>query len=444
MWNLRSLISKVVAFLFVDIWRFRLTQLKGKRTFFIRNLRILLLAIRGFDENKCQLRATALTFFSLLSIVPLAAMAFVTARAMGIEDVLQRQLLAEFAGYENIIQKIIGFARALLESTHGGPLTFVGALMLCLSVLAAIGHLQTAFNEIWDDLDRRSLSQKLLDYAVLMLIAPFVVIVSSSATIFLTTQFNLIVDKFSLIGWVSPLFFLGLKLMPYLLVWMLFAFIYLFIPRTTVSLRSGIWAGIVAGTIYQLVHWAFIIFQVEISRYNAIYGSFAALPLLLIWLQISWLTVLFGAELAFAHQHQAAYEFEADCLNISLHFKRLLSIYVAHFFVRHHLAKGAPLSAEKISEALDIPYRLVSHIVHDLTDCGFLDRTIQDEKTSHYELKEDAERFTIASLVDALEQNGVNRLPVLRNDHYRTLAAALEGFQAEIKSSTANRRLMDI
>jgi membrane protein len=444
MWNLRRLISKLIKFLFVDIWRLRLTRLKGKRIFFIRHLRIVLLAIRGFDENKCQLRAASLTFFSLLSIVPLAAMAFVTARAMGIETLLERQLLAKFDGYENILNRIIAFAQALLDSTRGGLLAVIGGAMLCLSVLAVIGHLQTAFNEIWEDLDRRNWGRRGLDYAVLMLIAPLFVIVSSSATIFLTTQFKLIIHKFALIGWVSPIFFLGLKLLPYLLVWMLFTFIYTFIPRSAINYKSSIWAGIVAGTIYQLAHWAFIIFQVEISRYNAIYGSFAALPLLLIWLQLSWLIVLFGAELAFAHQHQSAYEFEADCFGISPGFRRLLVLHVAHYCVKHHLAQGPPLSAEKISEALDIPYRLVSHIVHELTACDFLNRISTADKTSVYVLKDDVKRLTIASLIDALEQNGSNRLPVLRNAHFRTLSQALEGFRAEIKSSSSNRRLMDM
>lgn len=444
MWNLRRLISKLYTFLLVDIWRLRLTRLKGKRTFFIRHLRIVLLAMRGFDENKCQLHAAALTFFSMLSIVPLAAMAFVIARTMGIETLLERQLLAKFAGYETITHKIITFARTLLDSTRGGLLTMIGAALLCLSVLAVIGHLQTAFNEIWDDLDRRGWGQKSLDYAVFMLVAPFFVIVSSSATIFLTTQFNLITRKFALMGWVGPLFFLGLKLLPYLLVWMLFTFIYTFIPRTAVSFKSSLWAGIVAGTIYQLAHGAFIIFQVEISRYNAIYGSFAVLPLLLIWLQLSWLTVLFGAEIAFAHQYQSAYEFEADCLGISPYFRRLLVLYIAHYCVKHHLAKNLPPSSEKISEALDIPYRLVSHIVHELADCGFLARISKADKTSVYELKNDVKRLTIASLIDALEQNGSNRLPFLRNEYFRTLSAALEEFRAEIKASTANRRLMDI
>ena len=136
-----------------------------------------------------------------------------------------------------------------------------------------------------------------------------------------------------------------MKLLPYLTIWVTFTFIFIFMPNTKVRFLSGLIAGIVAGTLFQLVQWAYVNFQVQITAKYAIYGSFAALPLFLLWLQISWFIILFGAEVSFAHQNVETYEFEPDCLSASRSFKTLLSLFITQRLV-HRFCDG-----EKPSEA---------------------------------------------------------------------------------------------
>ena len=183
----------------------------------------------------------------------------------------------------------------------------------------------------------RSFSRRFTDYLSVMLICPILLIMASSVTVFINTQATLITQKIALLGAISPVIHVLLELLPYTVIWFVFTFIYIFIPNTKVNFTSGILGGVAAGTIYQVVQWAYVYFQVGVAKYNAIYGSFAALPLFLVWLQLSWRVVLLGAEVSFAHQNVDTYEFEQDCLSASYSFKKLLALLITHQLVKNGL-----------------------------------------------------------------------------------------------------------
>jgi len=288
------MMSKIINFIKVEIWRIRLKDLSRRKSFLIKQLRVILLALRGFNEDKCQLRASALTYYSLLSIVPVLAMGFGIAKGFGFDKLLEAQLLGSFAGQEAIIEQVIGFARSLLDNTRGGVVAGAGVAILFWTVIKVLGNIERSFNDIWGIKQARKFGRKFSDYLSVMLICPILIIVSSSITVFITTQVQLITEKMLLLGAISPLISFILKLLPYSMIWILFTFIYIFMPNTKVSFKSGLLAGILAGSIYEIIQWVYITFQVGVVKYNAIYGSFAALPMFLVWLQLSWLIVLFG------------------------------------------------------------------------------------------------------------------------------------------------------
>ena len=181
-------------------------------------------------------------------------------------------------------------------------------------------------------------------------------------------------EKIAFLGAFSPVVFFLLKLLPYGLLWGLFTFLYIFMPNTKVRFTSGLLAGIIAGTIFQIVQWAYITFQIGAANYNAIYGSFAALPLFLVWLQLSWLIVLYGAELSFAHQNVDTYEFEPDALQASHRLKMLLSLQIAQHLIKNFATASDPPSAAQISHRLEIPIRLVNEILSELVKSGIFRR----------------------------------------------------------------------
>jgi membrane protein len=236
-----------------------------------------------------------------------------------------------------------------------------------------------------------------------------------------------------------------LKMLPYGIVWILFSFLYIFMPNTRVSVKSGLLAGIIAGTIYQIVQFGYITFQVGTAKYNAIYGSFAALPLFLIWLQLSWLIVLFGAEFSFAHQNVDTYEFEPDSLKISSSFKRLLSLQVTHLLVSNFAEGGRPLTASQISHRLDMPIRLAHQILYELTECGIVSDTQTEEyKEPGYQPARDIGTLTIQFVIDSLEDRGTDAIPVAQTDESKALSEILRTFRDVVAQSPSNRLLKDI
>ena len=222
-------------------------------------------------------------------------------------------------------------------------------------------------------------------------------------------------------------------------------FMYLLMPNTKVNFSSGVIAGVIAGTIYQIAQWAYITFQVGMARYNAIYGSFAALPLFLIWIQLSWMIVLLGAEISFAHQYANTYDFEPDRRFISPAFKKLLSLQISCLIISKFLKAEPPLSAINISKTLEIPIRLAQQILDELVEAGILSDT-EDKKNKKvsYQPARDINTITINSVIEALEQKGVDNIPVAKTVELRHLSEALKTLNDEIEKSPANRLLKDI
>lgn len=441
----KNILLKIIDFLKTDIWRIRLKDLPNSKSFIIKNLRVLLVALRGFNEDKCQLRASALTFYSLLSIVPVVAMAFGIAKGFGFEKLLEKQMLDKFSGQEEVIAWIINFSHSVLENTKGGLVAGIGVAMLFWTVIKVLGNIERSFNDIWGIKQARSLGRKFSDYLSIMLFCPILVIISSSITVFITTQITSITQKIALLGIFSPLIFSGLKLLPYVVIWALFTFIYIFMPNTKVNIKSGILAGIAAGTIYQIVQWGYIHFQVGVAKYNAIYGSFAALPLFLVWLQLSWLIVLLGAEISFAHQNVDTYEFEQDCLKISPHFKKILTLRIVHLLTKNFQQGLTPNSASEISHTLDIPIRLVRQILYELAETGIITETkLSTYKEVAFQPGKDINVLSIQHILEVLDKKGVDNIPVAQTKELKNITQALKDFEEIIDKSAQNKLLKEI
>ena len=435
---------RVLHFLTQDIWRIRRTYLPRRKSFFINLLRVFILSIRGFDEDKCQLRASALTFYSLISIVPVVAMAFGIAKGFGFEKVLEVQLRSKFAGQEEVLNNVINFSHALLENTKGGLIAGVGLLVLFWAVIKVLGQIEDSLNDIWGVKEQRSIGRKFSDYLSLMFICPVIMILSSGVTIFIKTQVTLIMEKISVLGTFSPVILPVLGLFPYCLLWGLFTFLYIFMPNTRVRFLSGLLGGIVAGTIFQIVQWVYITFQVGAAQYNAIYGSFAAIPLFLVWLQLSWLIVLYGAELSFAHQNVDTYELEPDALQASHRLKMLLTLQITYHLIQNFVKEEKPLTAGEISQQLEIPIRLVNEIIFSLEKNHIISSTDNEAEGERGLLPAcDINKLTVQYVIDAVEQGGINVISLAHEGAYDALAGTLETFRSTVEKLPSNKLLKD-
>ena len=442
---MQSRLRELIRFLTTDIWRIRLHALPRSRSLLIRNLRVIVLTVRDFRVDKCSLRASALTLYSILSVVPVVALGFGIAKGFGMERLLEERLRGLLQGQEQVAKQVIGFAHRLLKNTQGGLVAGVGVLVLLWTVIKVLGNIESSFNDVWGIRKGRSLGRKFTDYIAIILICPIVLVMSSTATVVLRTQIDVVFGAVSFLGYVGPVVYSLLNLVPFALVCAVLAFVYIFMPNTRVHWRSGILAGIVAGIALQLFQSLYISFQVGVSRANAIYGSFAALPLFLAWVQVSWLVVLFGAELSFAHQNVETYEFEPDCVGVSQSFKTLVALKVVHLTVQNFIAERNPATATEICHELGVPIRLVNDVVYELVGARVLSPVRGDgDRELAYQPALPVERLTVASVVQALAQRGSRDIPVTDSPALIRLEQSLAALRNSAEKSDGNVRLKDI
>ena len=440
------MLSKLIDFVTRDIWRIRLTNYSPAQSFLIRQLRVIILAIRGYAEDKCKFRASALTFFSVLSIVPVVAMFFGIAKGFGMQEKVKALILERFAGQEEVGKFIVGFANTLLENTKGGFVAGVGVAFLFWTIIKVLGNIENSFNDIWGVKKSRRIGRKFSDYLSMMLVCPVLLVVSSSLTVAISGQVKATLDTYAFFQAIGPVVAALLWILPYCTLWIVFSFVFIFMPNTKVHLRSGILAGIVAGTTLQLAQWGFFSFIIGLTKYNAVYGSFASLPLFFIWFQISWLIILFGAELAFAHQNVDTYEFEQDCLRVSHSYKRLLSLLVMQLIVKNFCKEQHPLNASDISHKLEMPIRLVRQILFELVEASVASEVIveEQEKVISYQPARDVDIVTVKYIVDALEERGYSQIPVIKSPELKRLSGCLQNISTAIQGSPSNILLKDI
>jgi membrane protein len=440
-----SLLSQIKAYLSVGIWRVRVKDLPAAKAVPIRLLRTLLMAVKGFVKDQCYLRAAALSLYTLLSIVPVVAMAFGIAKGFGLEKRLEEEIMREFAGQTEVLQRVIDFADKLLTNTRGGIIAGVGLIVLLWTVIKVLGHIEHSFNDIWGVEKPRSWGRKVADYITFMLICPLLWITASSVTVYITTQVTRITNEVELLSRFDHLIAAGLKLGPYALIWVLFSVTYILMPNTKVTLKSGIVAGIVAGTVFQLVQWLYIHFQIGVAKYNAIYGSFAALPLFLIWVQISWYVVLFGAEIAHADQTGDEFELEPDYRNLSPYQHKVVALQVLQLISRRFAQEKAPLPADALAQELNLPLGLVRDTTETLMASGLINQTQSDDGGAPpYQPAVDIHRLTLKKVLEAMEHRQGEPLDLEPRPETAALAESLKHFGDAMEQSPANRLLKDI
>lgn len=439
------MLEKIIAYFSEGIWTIALRDFHGARALWIRVARIAVLSARVFLRTQCQQKASALTYFTLLSIVPVAALIFGIAKGFGVEALLERQLLENLHGQQEAVRRIIEFAHAMIESTRGGLVAGIGIAALLWTVIKMLGTIEDAFNAIWGVGRARCLNRKFADYLSAMLICPLLVILAGSLTVTIAAETQLIVKKLALLESAGPLIAAGLGLLPYCFIWALFGFLYVFMPNTRVRFVPGLIAGIIAGTAYQIMQWMYIKFQIGIAGYNAVYGGFAALPLFLVWLQTSWTIVLLGAAVSWACQAVHMYDYDTDQWEVSGAVKRVLALRAVQVVVKNFERGRQPPTADGLAALLEVPRRLLQGLLDDLVSCGILART-QDPAGDAvlYSPAKSTAYLTIASVAEALDGHGISSVHMAAGPELDELQRRLASFKTLIVGSPDNASLKDL
>lgn len=402
-----------------------------------RLLRVLSDTFRGFIEDECYLKASALTFYSLLSIVPVLAVLFGIAKGFGFEKNLEFEINQHFIEQKELIEKLIQFAYSWLDTVRGGLIAGVGAVTLLWSVFGLLNNIETALNSIWKTRKERSYLRKINDYLAAIVIGPILFVTSSSITVYLSSRITQTAHEYLLVEAVSPLLFSILKLFPFFLSSFLFVFLYLLLPNTKVYFRSAFIAGCVAGSAFQLWQWIYIKFQLIASSYGTIYGSFAALPLFLIWLQVSWLILLAGAELA--------YELENDVF-VPNRKQTIISVKAAALLITFRcieaFLKGLPpLTDQKLGNELGISLYHLQNIIEVLKNGKILSSIILEDGTIGYHPARAIDTINFTSVCEAVEQGEQLSASIEHSSAMAKIQAYLIADDKERETSPQNRPL---
>ena len=317
-------IAALWKFLTYDIWRITEDEVT-KTTFSAYNvIKSVYLCINRFTQDRLVSKASALTYSTLLAIVPILAIVFAIARGFGFDDIIRGQITSTFAGQTEAVEVILQFVNSYLSETKSGVFIGVGIILLLWTVLNLVNSLEVTFNRIWQVKKARSMYRKITDYSSMLLLIPLLLVMSGGLSIYMSTALKHVEDYALL----APLGKFLIRLIPFALTWFMFTGLYIFMPNTKVKFRHALVAGILAGSAHQALQFLYISGQLWMSRYNAIYGSFAALPLFLLWLQISWTICLFGAQLTYASQNIRNFSFDKDTRNVSHRYREFVSILV--------------------------------------------------------------------------------------------------------------------
>ncbi len=435
--------GKIAEYFREGIWRQETDGLHPLKASAVEALKAVIIAVKGFRADKCEFRASALTFYTLLSIVPVAAMLFAVARGFGMEKHLRQRLYDEFSQHSQTLDYVVSFANSLLENTRAGAMAGVGVIILIYTIIKVLGNIEESFNDIWK-IDRpRPLTRMISDYLSFVLICPVLLVLSGSITVFIATFLKGLSVKIGMGH--SPLWlsFVMLKIFAYIVPWMMFTFIYMFMPNTKVRPKAGLAAGILAGSIYQIIQWTFIKFQIGVSSYNAIYGSFAALPLFLVWMQLSWLTVLFGAEFCNALQNLKRYSPDPLFDGISRYGRKILALEITSLVARNFNEGRPPLDSEAISRSLRMPCAVAEDVLAWLVSSGILCET-RCRGSSSYLPSTSCEKFKLSFILRQLDLSGEDKFLESGNPEFRRVDLAVRNLMEEMSRSKSDIRVAEL
>lgn len=397
-------IAQIYNFIRYDIWRVTEDELSRTRRFMYRLLKTLVLAIRGFINDDLNVRASALTYSVLFAIVPLFALIIAIGKGFGVDKIIESSLQDTFIGQSDMVPTVMGFVERYLKSTQGGIFIGVGIAILFWSVMNFFIQVEKAFNRIWQVKESRSFIRQFSTYFSAILIVPLVIVFSGGLSIYVSSA----VKQSYVYDVLSPLLRFGVKFIPYFINWIVFTILYITMPNTRVKFCNALMAGIVAGSAFQAFQMLYINGQVYLSRYNVVYGSFAAVPLLILWIQISCLIVLLGAEISYASQNVNNFDFELDTNNISTRYKNFLTLFLTYVIVKQFEQQKPPLSIEQIVLKYKLPIRIVNEIVLKLVEVSVLTEVVSGKKgkLKTYQPAIDINQLTVSLLFSKLEIYG--------------------------------------
>jgi membrane protein len=438
-----DLLTKTIRFITYDIWRITENEVSGLKRAYIYLVKTIILAVRGFKREDLQTRASALTYSTLLAIVPMLAVIVGIAGGFGMRENVRESLYSYFPGHRIELGKAFDFASNYLSMAQGGIFIGIGLILLLYTVISLISSIESSFNDIWQVKKSRSWNRKITDYLAFLIVLPTMLTISSGLSLFSSTLRESFLSEYLFLTPVTDFF---LNLAPYFFTILFFTALYILVPNTKVRFLNALAAGFIVGCAFQVFQFVYISGQIWVSKYNAIYGSFAALPLLFLWLQVSWILCLFGAEIAYASQNVKKFGFERDSKNISRRYKDFLLMLIASLIIKRFERGEPPCTADELSDANRIPIRLTTEILYMLTELNVITEICSEDdvRVVHYQPALDINRISVGFLFRRIDEYGSENFKIDISHKFRHEWQALLKTREDMHAPNDNILLKDI
>ncbi len=401
---MRLSLKNIESFIWSEKWKNKAWPIKK----FFNFIQIFHLSIKGLKADKIRFYSAALTYYSILSIVPVFALIFAVTKGFNLEKILEKFLLAQLQGQEIVVKKLLELARSLLEKARSGVIAGVGVLFLIWAVIRVFSEIDEAINDIWRVNKRRNLGRKFTDYFSLIIVAPIFYITSNSISIFLSHKFLYIANYINLPHGITSLIMFSFKLIPLFLLFILFSFVYVYIPTTNVKLKYAFLAGFIIALFYMIFQRITINVYLNINRYSAIYGSLAMLPMLIIWINLSWILILFGAKLAYVAQNFEKALFDLKNYKLNIRNRKLVSMFLWGIIGNYYIKNNKAVSFDELLSLSNIPISVVQICLNDLLKCKLVGK-LEDESSKDVSFIPlyDPHVLTVGEFLNSIEIEGI-------------------------------------
>lgn len=406
----------------------------------VRIIKVANLSVRSFLDRDLQTRSMSLTYSTVLAIVPAFALLFAIGRGFGFQNLLEEQLFKSFPAQKQGISFALKFVDSYLKEASQGVFVGIGILFLLWTLVSLLSYIETAFNQVWNVKHDRSFYQKITDYIAICLMVPILMICSSGVSIFMSAT----IQDNEHLAFLTPLVNIALEAAPFILAWLAFTLSFFLIPNTKVQFKYAAIAGAISAVFFQILQILFVSGQIYVSKYNAIYGSFSFLPLLLIWLQLSWLILLAGCVLTYSLQNVYALNFLGDLSSMSVNYTRKVTIILTAAVVgRFHKGK-TPLTRTQLSFYYDIPTRIVSRICETLYKAGIINYVVLPHDKIGIAPAMETGSLSVAELLSRIDKVGGNNIIPRFSVVYAGILSKIDGWFKEACDTLSDKMIADI
>lgn len=396
----------------------------NRQKWWVNLLKTLNICVKSFTDTDLQTQACAMTYRTVLAIVPALALLLAIGRGFGFNDFISQELFQIFPGQEQAIAEALKFVDGYLSTASEGIFVGIGILFLLYTLYSLIDSVESTFNKMWGVSQSRSIWHKITDYTAMMFILPVIMICAGGLSLFVTSTIQNMFD----FEFMTPIKGVFIDLASWVLTWVFFGAAYKLIPNTKVKFANALVSGVIAGSAFKVLQWLFVSGQLYVTRYNAIYGSFAFLPLLLLWIQLTWVITLTGALICYSSQNIFLYALSTKVSRISPSYRRKVTVAVMAMVVQRFTRGLPPLTVQEIAAEGELPPRLVSDILVKLIDAGLLVRTVPDMRRDEvgYQPAVEPAQITVGAVFRKLANLGDSDFITAFSHRYSTLSEEVD------------------